>query len=162
MGAIGRFTGLVAPLALVLVAVLQVWGVTQHDLSQWKGGGFGMFSTVDANANRVLDVRLVTEEGAFPLTPAELVGVAPQGTGRFVSGTLTLPTDDRLDRIAELAERSAWYLDEQGAATSDPSSASPQLEVQAVEVTVYRPVPDRADQRLRFEPIAHRRLESPA
>ena len=44
------------PALLVLIAVIQV-GLTQaFDLTAWKGGGFGMFSTLDHGAYRGVDV----------------------------------------------------------------------------------------------------------
>jgi hypothetical protein len=57
-----------APLCLCLVAglhVVRVWAARQ---TPWKGGGFGMFSTVDSEANRFLRTYLITDSGELPLS----------------------------------------------------------------------------------------------
>src|SRR5262245_14001946 len=41
---------------LILVACLQIYLARTADLTPWKGGGFGMFSTTDGNANRYLRI----------------------------------------------------------------------------------------------------------
>jgi hypothetical protein len=45
-----------SPVLLVLVAALQVGLAHTADLTAWKGGGFGMFSTLDHGAYRGIDV----------------------------------------------------------------------------------------------------------
>ena len=52
-----------APAILVLIAVLQLYRAHTQHLTPWKGGGFGMFSTADAQGNRILRTYLVTPEG---------------------------------------------------------------------------------------------------
>ena len=47
---------------LVLIASLQFVLAHTKDLSPWKGGGFGMFSTVDSPGARKLRVYLVGED----------------------------------------------------------------------------------------------------
>jgi hypothetical protein len=44
------------------VALLQIHLVRAQDLSPWKGGGFGMFSSTDAGRQRQLRVYLVEPE----------------------------------------------------------------------------------------------------
>jgi hypothetical protein len=43
---------LIAPALLVALALAQIGGWLAFDLSPWKGGGFGMFSTTDHGAFR--------------------------------------------------------------------------------------------------------------
>ena len=43
-------------LLLALVAVCQIVLAKTADLTPWKGGGFGMFATLDHNAHRRLEV----------------------------------------------------------------------------------------------------------
>ena len=45
-----------APALLVATAVVQIALARTTDLTAWKGGGFGMFSTLDHNAYRRLEV----------------------------------------------------------------------------------------------------------
>lgn len=46
-------------LLLFAVAAHQVYLVRAHDLTPWKGGGFGMFASTDAGPARRLEVSLV-------------------------------------------------------------------------------------------------------
>ena len=44
------------PLLLTVVALLQIVLARTADLTAWKGGGFGMFSTLDHGAYRGVDI----------------------------------------------------------------------------------------------------------
>ena len=57
-----RYLPHLPPLLLLVVACIQVYLVRTHDLSPWKGGGFGMFSTND-DENRWVDVRVEDAQG---------------------------------------------------------------------------------------------------
>lgn len=48
---------------LVVVAVHQIAAARFADLSPWKGGGFGMFSSIDSKSTRLLRVYAVDAEG---------------------------------------------------------------------------------------------------
>ncbi len=50
---------------LCLVAAWHAYRVVNHDLTPWKGGGFGMFSSVDAGTNRVVRITLHGRTGSF-------------------------------------------------------------------------------------------------
>ena len=63
----------IAPLCLLLVAGLHAARVWTARQTPWKGGGFGMFSTIDSERNRFLRAYLVTDSGDLPLAlPAAL------------------------------------------------------------------------------------------
>lgn len=63
----------IAPLCLCLVAGLHAVRVVAYGQTQWKGGGFGMFSTVDSEAARFVRAFAITDEGELPLAiPAHL------------------------------------------------------------------------------------------
>jgi hypothetical protein len=61
----------IAPLCLCAVAALQLTRVVWCNQTPWKGGGFGMFSTVDAESARFLRCYLITPEGDLPLPVPE-------------------------------------------------------------------------------------------
>ncbi len=71
-------------------------------LSPWKGGGFGMFASLDGGSNRVLTVALAPREGAT--APA-----AGRSSQLEIPASLELearkaemhPSDRRLDALAE-------------------------------------------------------------
>lgn len=48
---------------LIIVATLQLFASLGHTLSPWKGGGFGMFSTVDSPAQREIKIWIVDAAG---------------------------------------------------------------------------------------------------
>jgi hypothetical protein len=52
-----------APVLVCGIAITQIIYVQISALSPWKGGGFGMFSTVDSPGARFLRVQIVTPEG---------------------------------------------------------------------------------------------------
>jgi hypothetical protein len=51
-----RYLALIPTFLLIVVACVQIYLARNADLTPWKGGGFGMFSTTDGNANRYLRV----------------------------------------------------------------------------------------------------------
>ncbi len=51
------------PLLLIIVALRQIFLVSTTKLSPWKGGGFGMFSSIDKPSKRVIEVRGLTTTG---------------------------------------------------------------------------------------------------
>lgn len=61
----------ITPAVLCAVAVMQFVYARFATLSPWKGGGFGMFSTVDSPGARFLRIRLVTDQGEIPIQVPE-------------------------------------------------------------------------------------------
>jgi hypothetical protein len=57
-----RYAAAVSPAVLVVVAALQVVMAKTVGLTPWKGGGFGMFSTLDHGAYRGVDILLEAPE----------------------------------------------------------------------------------------------------
>jgi hypothetical protein len=85
-------------LALVLLAVTQIVQVHAYQLSPWKGGGFGMFSTNDHGGFRTL--RAYTLAGGS----AERLQV-PEALRRTSLRAREFPTEARLASLARtLAE----------------------------------------------------------
>ena len=95
-----------APLCLCLVAGLHLVRVWTCRQTPWKGGGFGMFSTVDDESARFLRCYLVTENGDLPLP-------IPPAAEKTVAELRAAPTQERLDKLARrLAEQSWRWSDE--------------------------------------------------
>lgn len=92
-----------APVLLAAVALVQSVQVQRLDLSPWKGGGFGMFSTVDTPKARFLRLYLVIDRGEVPVpVPAELA--------RPILEVQTLPTERRVDRLARQFAAATWAV----------------------------------------------------
>jgi hypothetical protein len=79
---------------LVLVAGTQIVLVKAAGLTAWKGGGFGMFSTIDDAPHRT--IRIVVEAPSR----SEEAELAPS-LDDDVARALTLPSQYRLGRLAE-------------------------------------------------------------
>jgi hypothetical protein len=90
-----------APALLCCVALLQFTLTRTSGLSPWKGGGFGMFSTVDSPAARFLRITLFTNDGAIrALNPSEL---------RTLDLKLrTMPTRSRAIDLADKLAAGKW------------------------------------------------------
>ncbi|MDG2390966.1 MAG: hypothetical protein P8M30_16790, partial [Planctomycetaceae bacterium] len=58
---------LFTPLLLVVVALTQIVRAYTVDQSPWKGGGFGMFASVDSPGNRERRAYLVTSDFEFEI-----------------------------------------------------------------------------------------------
>jgi hypothetical protein len=90
-----------APALLVAVAATQLLLAHTRGLSAWKGGGFGMFSTVDSPLGRFYRVSLLTDSGEVRVAvPAELEPLA--------AAARTLPTPERLRRLGAVMAAGRW------------------------------------------------------
>jgi hypothetical protein len=51
-----KYFAVIPAFLLIVVGCVQIYLARTANLTPWKGGGFGMFSTTDGNANRYLRV----------------------------------------------------------------------------------------------------------
>ena len=105
-----------APILLVVVLVLHISLRASADLTPWKGGGFGMFSTVDSPGTRLLRVELRGDSGTF------LVGV-PERYKQQASEVKAAPSPERLERLATLLAEETWAIPRLPGADGEPRSA---------------------------------------
>lgn len=71
-----------APFILVVIALNQIYLAQVKGLTPWKGGGFGMFSTIDSTGARNLQIFLDTESDTFKVN---------------------IPADPKISKLAERA-----------------------------------------------------------
>ncbi|MCI0361150.1 MAG: hypothetical protein L0211_21935 [Planctomycetaceae bacterium] len=83
----------IAPLCLCLVAGLHAFRVVAYGQTQWKGGGFGMFSTIDSEASRFVRAFAMTPEGELPLA-------IPRHLEKTVAELRAAPTQAKIDGLA--------------------------------------------------------------
>jgi hypothetical protein len=85
-----------ASLLLIIVALSQLWLAWQASLTPWKGGGFGMFSVIDAPSMRVIRVTGRDADGnEFRIMP----GSAPHS--RALDRLRNLPSSKTLRVLGE-------------------------------------------------------------
>lgn len=101
------------PALLATVAFVQKSASRKFSLSPWKGGGFGMFSTVDAPAARFLRIYLVTSQGKTQVK-------CPSWLGNLATEVRTIPTKNRILRLARELAQSQWIS--YASATLQPST----------------------------------------
>ncbi len=89
------------PALLCAVTVLQWYLVESRSLTRWKGGGFGMFTTVDSPSARFLRVYLSSESCEVPvLIPSQLAKLSHQ--------VRAMPSRPRLEALARALRDGTW------------------------------------------------------
>jgi hypothetical protein len=91
----------VAPAILIVLACRQLYLAHSHHLTPWKGGGFGMFATLDRNENRLLRCYLITDQGEIPV---EL----PHSEKYLVDQIRSMPTRGLLSKLATKMAQASW------------------------------------------------------
>lgn len=97
-----RLLRFLAPALLVVVACVQLVLVRAHDLTAWKGGGFGMFSTFDGVKSRAYRVSVLTDAG-------EAIVVEPNLRVRR-ERLLYMPSDGVLQTQADHTAAESWMI----------------------------------------------------
>jgi len=100
------FASLIPASVLIVVALVQQYYAHQRDLTPWKGGGFGMFSTVDSRSARFVKVWLMTEGEPYRLRGRDVVPDFDLG-GR-ISDIRSIPTPAAVDDLAQRLARVDW------------------------------------------------------
>ena len=86
---------------LLLVFIFQVYQVHFRDLVRWKGGGFGMFSSIDSGSSRFFRL-FIKVDGK--LKPAAL----PFNRGGIFQKALIYPSDQNLKEISNDLLQNTW------------------------------------------------------
>ena len=116
-----RLLKFAAPIVLSTLACLQIMLAMCFGLSPWKGGGFGLFSTVDNSKGRSIRVYLETSEGEVPAQ-------APSWLGNRISQVRTFPAEFRVRKMAADLAAATWVYrtgpSPEGAEDSKPSGVN--------------------------------------
>lgn len=119
---------LIAPLILIGVAINHQVLTATKNLTAWKGGGFGMFATVDSNSTRRLVATPIlsdgTEFGFFNIRDVLDTDETPTRSAKI----LAMPSQDDLRRAAE--ESIEFYRD----VVDDPAIETDDIVDMRVEV----------------------------
>jgi hypothetical protein len=89
-----RWSAAVAPLLLVITAAVQILLAQVADLSPWKGGGFGMFASLDHPPFRGIDIVVEAPDRS------ETLEISPS-LEEPAARAATFPSDRRLTQLAK-------------------------------------------------------------
>lgn len=132
MGAGARVARYLVPGILCLVAVTQIYLAHFHNLTPWKGGGFGMFASIDGLESRPVHVTIVSGGTSFVVDPRALLP-----DDRAYQRVQALPNEAQLRRLADLVLARRWIADpEEEVATEVGDSRGEQPGSQAVLMAV--------------------------
>ena len=105
-----------APVLLATLACIQIFLGLKFELTPWKGGGFGMFSTVDSPGARSIRVYLETDDGELPTK-------APSWLRARRRYARSFPTDFRVRALAVEMAAATWvYREEESTSKNEKSS----------------------------------------
>lgn len=146
-----RVLALLVPVVLVLLATNQVLIASTTDLTPWRGGGFGMFSTLDNHDQRFLRITAVTESGDAVAVDARALSRDESPVREEFVRARARPTTGNLDALAAAIAAAELRIDDGVAAppdaeAEDADAAGSQVvldDVEVVELTVYRAWFDR-------------------
>jgi len=134
---------IIVPAVLIIVCFNQLYLAFTKDLTPWKGGGFGMFATIDRMEYRPIHINVNTNEGSCIVNPQDVIGNQME-----FRGVQALPTPHKLERIAKSIFEREWVIDTGNSSELHcllkqnegdlEASAQSFKEIDEVEITVYR------------------------
>ncbi|HSR69624.1 MAG TPA: hypothetical protein VLU25_16960 [Acidobacteriota bacterium] len=134
---------LLVPFLLILVALLQIYRAHALQQSPWRGGGFGMFASIDAPSNRFVRCYLLTASGEIP-------AALPPEANPLVAKLQVVPAPKGLARLAALlAQNPAWIEKQIEAARQQGSLSGEDVNLEAIRLEVCSQSFDASD--LKFE-----------
>lgn len=159
------------PIVMIGVALTQIGLAHTRDLTPWKGGGFGMFASVDLLSYRPITAEFDTNDGPVPVDVHDF-GNADDHANKLYINARGLPDERRLRLLTELMAQAEWVVTDEIAefdAWSDEARDRPLvrrwqdedeqvLEVYGIDVEVWRVTCERGSGFIRPELIIERYL----
>ena len=126
--------GVVAPFLLIVVVFVQITLSHFQMLSPWKGGGFGMFSTIDRPSWRLLRGYLISSDSTeFPVGQPYL-GYSSDRDRRI----RTMPSRALLSDVAKELTQRKWIGYDVGRVLETFRNISPEARSQLLDADVNR------------------------
>ena len=91
------------PAVMLVNVVVQFYNSTQKHTSAWKGGGFGMFSTLDLPRRRLVRCTLITED-------KEYIGMLNARAVETAKYLTRFPSPERIVPIASYLAGMRWTI----------------------------------------------------
>ena len=93
------------PVLLAIIALVHMARVRAYHQTPWKGGGFGMFSTIDKPSSRFFRCTLMTPDGNFPVT-------IPTSHQKLAERLKIAPSPGNLKKIGNHLLATSWQLED--------------------------------------------------
>jgi len=100
----------IMPVVLVVVALHQVHLATTRDLTPWKGGGFGMFASVDRSTWRAMQGVFVTDAGDEVPFAVHDLSSGPRLERRAFTNARALLDERRAGPLFDAIQGSEWVI----------------------------------------------------
>lgn len=125
----------VVPVIALTVFVHQLYHVAVFNLSRWKGGGMGMFSTIDAPENRVIKAYFQVHAVRLPIAIPDL---------KEATAFRTEPTERNGEKLKARVSAMLWAITSVDASTQRPilQSISPEAREKSGYAVIH---PERFD-----------------
>ncbi len=145
------------PVVLIVVALTQISLAHTRDLTPWKGGGFGMFSTVDLLTYRPLKAEFATDRGLIPVDVHDFRDASDHAS-KIYTNARGLPDDRRLGQLSDLMFQAEWvvtdgvaefstWLDDPGDGPVIRDADEPgDIVVDGLEMEIWRVTYERGDE----------------
>ena len=142
-----RFAVWAVPSLLLVVAAFHFVMVKTTNLTQWKGAGFGMFSTWDSSTNRWVRAYGIDREGE--VGPLDV----PKSLRLFERRARSQPLESRLQLLGRKMMARTWSVDDRGRANTRGRGRPLELEAIQLELWIGRYVSEhpRIDAEMLFE-----------
>ncbi len=98
------------PAVLIAVALTQITWAHTRDLTPWKGGGFGMFASVDLLTYRPIKAEFDTEVGPIAIDVHDF-REASDRVSKLYTNARGLPDERRLGHLVDQMARAEWVVD---------------------------------------------------
>jgi len=153
------------------VAVTQIYHAHYKNLTPWKGGGFGMFATIDRMERRPIRITVKSSDKQFFIDPRHVIYDSQK-----IENLQSLPSISVLNEWANFIAISDWVPDTT-AATSDGYNFSPlhdkvsmlkpidqdidinDVKIENIKIEVYRMVFDKKADNLNLNLLSGSELE---
>ncbi len=119
-------------ICLLLVAGVHFVRVEFYGQTAWKGGGFGMFSTIDSPAARYLRIYLVNGESRIPVRE-------PVRLTKRVSEYRSAPNTHSLEVIAEELAAATWVRSDYRTFEATEAESSEPEKIRALRINEALP-----------------------
>ena len=126
---------------VIAVAATQHYFAHTQNLTPWKGGGFGMFSTIDSRATRIVECSLIRKVGDREELVRVPIPSVVQPVRDAVSDIKSLPTQARVDDLAYNLARLPWAVRKRRAEPSTPGVPEDGMRSSGDEAFDTRPEP---------------------